>query len=77
MNLKTYLDSFGKSISDFADEISVSAPAVSRYAGGKRMPDREVMERIYTATSALVQPNDFYGYETTLPKKQTKLRKAA
>jgi len=43
-----------------ADGSVVSQAAVSRYAAGQQIPDREIMPLIVAATGGEVTPNDFF-----------------
>lgn len=43
-----------------ADGTVVSQAAVSRYASGQQIPDREIMPLIVAATGGEVTPNDFF-----------------
>ena len=49
---------------DFGGQIGVSYEAVRRYCTGERIPDREVMARIFSATDGAVTANDFFGLES-------------
>ena len=50
----------GTPVNTFAREIGVSFQAVHRYVNGKRIPTRDVMQRIAEKTGGEVQANDFY-----------------
>lgn len=41
-------------------KLGVTEPAVTRYLNGSRLPNAEVMIKIYRLTAGKVQPNDFY-----------------
>lgn len=43
-----------------AEELGCTALTVYRYETGRRMPDREAMEKIFFVTEGKVEPNDFY-----------------
>ena len=43
----------------FAAQIGVSQAAVTRYVNGDRIPNRQTMRAIVTATDGRVTPNDF------------------
>jgi transcriptional regulator with XRE-family HTH domain len=61
MKLSEYLSRTSTSRRDFAETIGVSPETVRRYVAGKRIPEKEVMERIAGATSMQVTANDFFG----------------
>lgn len=44
----------------FARQIGVGVDAVSRYANGKRIPTKEIMQKIYEVTGGHVRPDHFY-----------------
>jgi transcriptional regulator with XRE-family HTH domain len=70
MTLHEYLKSKKLTQYAFADLIKVSQAAVYRYVNGLRIPEEEVMPRIYVVTNGAVSANDFYN----LPKKTKKKR---
>ena len=45
---------------EFALLINVKPPTVSEYCNGKKIPRKEIMQRIYLVTKGQVAPNDFY-----------------
>ena len=59
MNLKAHIASKGITVTDFAALIGVSATTVYRYISGQRMPRRQIMRRIMTATDGAVRPEHF------------------
>ncbi len=61
MNLKDYLDRESVTHTAFAERISVTQQAVSRYCLGQRIPGLKVMTRIVEATDRTVMANDFFG----------------
>lgn len=72
MKLRDYLSSRKIRLEDFAVAIGAShAAVVSRYANGRRMPDRDAMAAIVKATAGAVQPNDFYDLPVTQPADET------
>lgn len=60
MKLSTYLADHSLSVADFAGKIGVTPEAVRRYALNKRVPRRQVMERIILATGGQVRVEDFF-----------------
>lgn len=58
--LKVFLESNGKSAIQFARDISVTYATVSRYLSGTRIPEKEILHKIYVITQGSVTPNDFY-----------------
>lgn len=60
MKLLDWLIAEDKTFAEFGAEIDRTAEAVRRYAKGERIPDKETMPRIVTATHAKVTPNDFF-----------------
>lgn len=60
MKLKTYLDDRCLTDTAFAALIGVSSESVRRYKAGTRIPDREAMSRIVSATDGEVRADDFY-----------------
>lgn len=44
-----------------AELIDVTPQAVERYVNGKRIPEPEVMAKIFEVTGGAVSANDFYG----------------
>lgn len=51
----------------FAESIKSTATSVSRYVTGERIPEPEIMQRIFDATGGLVTANDFYGLPSNIP----------
>ena len=45
---------------EFAKIVGISRYSVWRYCRGDRVPDRETMRNIMTATDREVMPNDFF-----------------
>lgn len=45
---------------DLAIALDVTLSSVARYETGTRMPEPDVMRRVYVVTDGSVQPNDFY-----------------
>lgn len=64
MKLETYLSERKLTDTAFAAVVGVTSEAVRRYKAGTRIPDRDVMIRIVTATDGLVRADDFYFSET-------------
>ncbi|MCC6735552.1 MAG: helix-turn-helix transcriptional regulator [Bauldia sp.] len=67
MKLADYLAATRTTHAAFAGQIGVSQAAVSRYAGGRRVPEPEHMTRIAAATGGAVTANDFYALEPQQP----------
>jgi transcriptional regulator with XRE-family HTH domain len=44
----------------FARQIGVSRVTLFRFKTGRRIPDRQTMERIVIATNGAVTPNEFF-----------------
>lgn len=61
MTLKDWLAAKRMSAARFAGIIERSPEAVRRYVTGERIPDRDTMPLIVTATRGKVTPNDFFG----------------
>jgi DNA-binding transcriptional regulator YdaS (Cro superfamily) len=59
MQLKEYMDAMGVSPLAFAHQLGVSNPTVYRWLDGQRVPEPEMMRRIYSATKGTVAPNDW------------------
>ena len=64
MILKEYLKFFGITNKDFAKRIGISPVSLSRYMSGERLPEKEIILKIFTATNGAVNPNDFYFKST-------------
>lgn len=60
MRLADYLKEKGIDPKDFAREIDVKQPSISRYLTGKRIPRPEKMAAIQKATGGEVTATDFY-----------------
>ncbi len=65
MQLSEYLTVEGVTQAAFARAINESPVSVGRYVNGARIPEEEVMRKIFSATAGQVTANDFYG----LPEK--------
>jgi transcriptional regulator with XRE-family HTH domain len=59
MKLQHYLVSKETTQAEFARRIRVKPPTVCRYVKGERIPEPDVMRRIYAATDGNVTANDF------------------
>ena len=57
--LERYLTKGGITVEEFAARIGVTANSVYRYKAGKRVPRREVLQKIATATDGKITANDF------------------
>jgi hypothetical protein len=60
MTLSEWFAQNPDAVETFHRRIKVSRMAVSRYRRRERIPDRDVMPRIYAETDGDVTPNDFY-----------------
>jgi transcriptional regulator with XRE-family HTH domain len=61
MKLQEYLDRTSTSRPEFAKTIGVSEETVRRYVLGKRIPEKDIMEKIAEVTGLAVTANDFFG----------------
>lgn len=59
-NLRQHIDSIGISQNAFADRIGVSKGYVSQILSGKRMPSREMIKKIDSATNGSVPPSVWF-----------------
>jgi len=63
MTLQDYLSREGFTFTAFAAMIGTDYPStVERYAKGRQIPGRRMMEEIVRVTKGDVMPNDFYGF---------------
>lgn len=69
MTLKEWLAARDMSLADFAGKIGRTSESVRRYANGDRIPDKETMPLIASATSGAVTANDFFGI-TAVPQNE-------
>lgn len=60
MKLKEHIEKRGLNFSTYAPLIGVTPQAVSRYASGDRIPEKDVMQAILEDSGGEVTPNDFY-----------------
>ncbi|MAI76774.1 MAG: methylmalonyl Co-A mutase-associated GTPase MeaB [Pelagibacteraceae bacterium TMED65] len=60
MRLKDYLKFNNISNKEFSLEIGISPVSLSRYINGGRLPEKDILNKIYEATDKLVDANDFY-----------------
>ena len=60
MNLKYFLKTFGISSKDFAQRIGVSPVSLSRYINAERLPEKNIINKIYQESNGLVDANDFF-----------------
>jgi DNA-binding transcriptional regulator YdaS (Cro superfamily) len=63
MRLSDYLAREALTAAEFGRRIGRGKSAVSRWAKGERIPDRESMGKIKRATGGRVTANDFYPAE--------------
>jgi transcriptional regulator with XRE-family HTH domain len=68
MSLSAYLETHGLTCEEFGKLLGVTGTAVSRYARGTRLPEPDIMRKIYIATKGRVQPDDFYDLPVRQPK---------
>lgn len=61
MTLGQYLEEQKITPAEFGRRVSRSRAAISRYVAGDRIPDRDTMVKIVTATQGAVTANDFYA----------------
>jgi transcriptional regulator with XRE-family HTH domain len=61
MKLGAYLELQKITLEAFGKTIGRTRQAVSRYVADERMPDRDTMAKIVTATQGAVTANDFYS----------------
>jgi transcriptional regulator with XRE-family HTH domain len=59
MKLADYLAAHDLSQAEFARSLGISQVAVSRYAGGRRMPRRDHLLKIREITDGAVMADDF------------------
>ena len=62
MNLKQFLKLKKISNADFAKNLNISTISLSRYIGGQRLPEKNILLKINDLTDGLVTPNDFYFF---------------
>tara|TARA_B100000029_G_scaffold509597_1_gene599169 strand:- start:626 stop:1819 length:1194 start_codon:yes stop_codon:yes gene_type:complete len=60
MNLKQFLQFKRITQLDFAKKLNISPISLSRYIGKERLPEKNILLKIYNLTDGLVSPNDFY-----------------
>lgn len=61
MRLIDYRKKLGLTQAELAGILGLSQAAVARYEAGKRLPQRDELERIYRGTNGEVTANDFAG----------------
>ena len=59
MKLKDYLKIKKVTNKTFANLLNVSPVSLSRYLNGDRLPEKEILIKIYNLTEGFVSPNDF------------------
>lgn len=64
MRLRDWLTAKKMDFREFGETIGRTAEAVRRYANGERIPDRDTMPLIFSATDGAVTANDFYDIGT-------------
>ena len=60
MKLMDFLNRRQLTYREFAGQVDSTAEAVRLWATGQRIPKRDFMDKIKTATKGKVAPNDFY-----------------
>ena len=60
MKFSKFVEDSTKSIAEIAEEIQVSPQTIHKYVKGERIPEPDIMQRIFTATNGQVTANDFY-----------------
>lgn len=60
MKIKDYLKLYKISNIQFSKKIGVSNISLSRYINGERIPEKNILTKIFKLTSGLVDANDFY-----------------
>jgi len=60
MFLDPYMKMYAISNEVLAEKLGVSPVTVHRYRKKKRVPEPEIMQRIYEITGGKVTPNDFH-----------------
>ncbi len=61
MTLAEYIDQTGETHEQLATKIGeCSVSGLRKWLRGERIPQKEVMERIFVATDGKVRPDDFY-----------------
>ncbi len=58
--LQTYLFQNCLSREWFAGEVGIGVDSLSRYINGKRIPSKDIMQKIYEVTGGHVRPDHFY-----------------
>lgn len=53
-----------------ADSLGCILTTIARYESGLRMPEPDMMLRIFTLTDGAVQPNDFYSLPGSTPDRE-------
>ena len=60
MNIKKFLKTFGITSKEFAKKIDISPVSLSRYINGERIPEKNIINKIYKESNGLVDANDFF-----------------
>ena len=60
MTLDQYIKSENTTYAKFAGLVGHDAKTIYRYARGERMPQPEIMTKIYITTKGRVRPDDFH-----------------
>lgn len=61
MKLADWRRSNGMTQQHLADALDCILTTVARYEAGRRIPEPDIMRKIFVLTSGAVQPNDFYA----------------
>tara|TARA_R110000823_G_scaffold232606_9_gene359084 strand:- start:1463 stop:1714 length:252 start_codon:yes stop_codon:yes gene_type:complete len=68
MTLTEYLKQTETTMWQFSEITKIKIDTLNKYKYGNRIPNRENMTKILTATNELVQANDFY-YKTPISER--------
>lgn len=60
MKIKEYLEKYGMTLQQMADELGVTAPAVLNYRDGRIPKDPEIVRKIVKLTNGEVSYADLY-----------------
>ena len=60
MKLEEWKNKKGISNTELSKALNITVTAVVRYLKGQRIPEANIMKRIFEFTKGRVQPNDFY-----------------
>lgn len=66
MRLTDHLEQSGMTQRQLAEKIGVSERAVRRYCAGHRVPQKDILQKIYQVTGGVVTANDFVDLPETV-----------